>query len=355
MNKDPKAGLIDPRFPSRPTVAVLQTCYETVAPIDQDRLIEVLGRLSLYGIVVEFEDQDSSESPYYSIVWPLLKDIATSMLLQNQRKAIIERLRGDATAIDTPLEEQVAVPKPQMKAKKSPSKSKGPGLKKATPALKPEDNLSKLERQRCRMVFDRLDLDGNKTLDESEIFAAMDDLGVVIDRAVVKMLFDSADQNKNGVLSRGEFETLYAQVTSNKFKGIASGAFSPPTSSSVSAPKKSTSCAPIFSLCFSKKVPVEDDVDDSDSSEDEAVALRVRDAFRPSATIANLETSAFQSNLRGSKERATLIREGVNDIEVALKRKVTYSLSSDREDTCLVIFNNIPLKNNVCSFSFNYF
>ena len=323
MGKDPRVGLIDPRFPSRPTAAVLKACYETVAPIDEDRLTEVLGRLSLYGIVVELEDLDSGDgAPFYSIVWPLLKDIATSMLLQNQRKAIIERLCGDATAIDSPQEEKSAS-KLEKKAKKMPPPSKSsPNLKKAAPVPEPEETLSKLERQRCRLVFDRLDLDGNKTLDESEIFAAMNDLGVVIDRAVVKMLFDSADRNKNGVLSRGEFETLYAQVTSSKFKGIASGAFSASSPTSV-APKFSF-CAPIFTACFSKKVPVEDDLGDSDSSEDEASALKIRDAFRPSNTIASLETSAFQSNLRGSKERATLIREGVNDIEVALKRKVSH-------------------------------
>jgi hypothetical protein len=72
------------------------------------------------------------------------------------------------------------------------------------------------------------------------------------------------------------------------------------------------------------EAPAEEDTDTE--SDEESILPSLQDACRPNVTIANLETVAFRSNLRGSRERASLIREGITDIEVALKRKVNVCL-----------------------------
>ena len=117
---DPSA---DSRLPPRPTAEVLRAGYETVAPIDAYRVDEVLQRLKLYGILTEVKDEMrpqraerpveekleeeekgeegaliarpeevSSRPVAYALIWPLLKDLASGMLLKNQKEAILDRL-----------------------------------------------------------------------------------------------------------------------------------------------------------------------------------------------------------------------------------------------------------------------
>ena len=421
---------LDPR--SRPTAAVLKMSYETVAPMDDERMTEVLGRLVLYGVLIELDDP-AGGARYYSVIWPLLKDIATSMLLKNQRKAILEKIgreedvtrrlsissgpvapekyesfkdrckrifleldvdksntldveeislamtvmgvnintkhlqtvfavydtdadghidaeefekmytaarakEGEFASLGadfdlvvlspTPLEESEAPQTVGVVAKHRPSLTRRSFLFGGAPPIDPKPILSKLERQRCRMVFDQLDLDKSRTLDESEIYAAMQDLNSNIDRALVKKLFDEADDNSNGVLSRDEFESLYGKVISKDFEGIigedTSISLSSPTEV---APPKSNYLSSLIGLCITSKVPEAPAEEDTDTeSDEESILPSLQDACRPNVTIANLETVAFRSNLRGSRERASLIREGITDIEVALKRKVNVCL-----------------------------
>jgi hypothetical protein len=107
---DPSA---DPRLPPRPTAEVLREGYETVAPIDAYRVDEVLQRLKLYGILTEVKDElrpnATNERPHeendeeegkapptrpvaHALIWPLLKNLASGMLLKNQKEAILDRL-----------------------------------------------------------------------------------------------------------------------------------------------------------------------------------------------------------------------------------------------------------------------
>jgi hypothetical protein len=95
-NPDPSA---DPRLPPRPTAEVLRAGYECVAPMDSRRVGEVLQRLALYGILAEAPSQptpslppSSSQPVAYALIWPLLKDLASAMLLKNQKEAILDRL-----------------------------------------------------------------------------------------------------------------------------------------------------------------------------------------------------------------------------------------------------------------------
>jgi hypothetical protein len=67
--------------------------------MDSRRVGEVLQRLALYGILAEAPSQptpslppSSSQPVAYALIWPLLKDLASAMLLKNQKEAILDRL-----------------------------------------------------------------------------------------------------------------------------------------------------------------------------------------------------------------------------------------------------------------------
>ncbi|KNC48807.1 solute carrier family protein [Thecamonas trahens ATCC 50062] len=83
----------------------------------------------------------------------------------------------------------------------------------ATPSTSETWRRGRLEDQAIRAAFERLDTDGNGSLDRKEFAVGMRSLGIPVTDRAVDEVFNSADANSDGVISYAEFVAFAARRT----------------------------------------------------------------------------------------------------------------------------------------------
>jgi hypothetical protein len=95
-----------------PTLPVLRRAFAAIAPIKEQELLDLLGRLAFYGLVNVHNDATNEELEnhkvhekisddalvnnvsYYSLTYPLLQEMAADQLLQSQKLAIRRAIKN---------------------------------------------------------------------------------------------------------------------------------------------------------------------------------------------------------------------------------------------------------------------